>query len=84
MTAQSYLFVLVYMMVQAVLFGIGTLSILATPLVERAFVLMPAMVVITLLLSFPISWKIALMIRLSNHPVLARLRHRALIIDSQH
>lgn len=50
---------LVFMMVQAVLFGIGTIIVLATPLAENAMQLMPWVVVISSLISVPLSWVIA-------------------------
>ncbi len=78
MTTQFYIYALVYMMVQAVLFGVGTVFILATPLIEDAFVLMPVMVVATLLLSIPITWVIALKVRLSNDHTLVHWQQRAL------
>ena len=69
-------------MVQSVLFGVGVILILATPLIDHAFVLMPVMVVATLLLSIPITWVIALKVRLSNDHTLAHFlahgRQRAL------
>ena len=50
---------MVFMMVQAVLFGAGTIAILLTPLRDQAFVYMPAMVVATMLTAAVISWEIA-------------------------
>ena len=50
---------MVFMMVQAVLFGAGTVAILLTPLRDQAFVYMPAMVVATMLIAAIISWEIA-------------------------
>lgn len=50
---------LVYMMVQAVLFGIGTVLVLATPLREQAMLLMPWVVATTFVISVPISWWLA-------------------------
>jgi hypothetical protein len=50
---------LVFMMVQAVLFGIGAIVILATPLQTRAVELFPAMIAISVALSLPLSWWLA-------------------------
>ena len=50
---------LVFMMVQAVLFGIGVVAILATPLDEEASTLMPWMIALTFLVSAPLAWLIA-------------------------
>jgi hypothetical protein len=50
---------MVFMMVQAVLFGIGMVSILDTPLTRDAMTLVPCMVVVTFLVSAPLAWWIA-------------------------
>jgi hypothetical protein len=50
---------MVFMMVQAILFGAGTIAILLTPLRDQAFVYMPVMVVATMLIAAVISWEIA-------------------------
>ena len=50
---------LVYMMVQAVAFGIGMVAILATPLADRADELVPWMIGLTLVVSIPVSLVIA-------------------------
>jgi len=50
---------LVYMMVQAVAFGIGMVAILATPLAARADDLVPWMIGLTIVVSIPISLAIA-------------------------
>lgn len=51
--------VLVFMMVQAVLFGIGMVGILATPLNANAMTAIPYMIVATFIVSAPIAWLIA-------------------------
>ncbi|AWK86891.1 hypothetical protein [Azospirillum thermophilum] len=56
--------VLVFMMVQAVLFGIGALLVLATPLSEWAMALMPWVVGISTVVSIPLSWILAPRLRL--------------------
>lgn len=50
---------LVFMMMQAVLFGIGVVTILATPLSHEAARLIPGMIVLTMLVSLPLSWWLA-------------------------
>lgn len=50
---------LLFMMIQAVLFGIGAVLILATPLQGRAAELMPILVVLTMALSGGASWWLA-------------------------
>ena len=51
--------ILIYMMAQAVVFGIGVVLVLATPLADIAMTLMPYVVATTLALSAPISWWLA-------------------------
>ena len=50
---------MVYLMVQAVMFGIGVMLVLGTPLAGMAMTLMPWVVAMTAVLSIPISWMIA-------------------------
>ena len=50
---------MVYLMVQAVMFGIGVMLVLGTPLADMAMTLMPWVVATTAVLSIPISWMIA-------------------------
>lgn len=50
---------MVYLMVQAIVFGIGVVLVLATPLANHAMQLMPWVVVTTALISAPISWMLA-------------------------
>lgn len=75
-----YLSILIYMMTQGVLFGIGTLTILLTPLSEEAEILMPIMVGVTMFLAMPIAWIVARMVRLSN----PRVNHLAHHIRGNH
>ena len=49
----------VFMMVQAVMFGLGTIIVLATPLSAFAMHLMPWVVVVSVAISAPLSWMIA-------------------------
>lgn len=50
---------LIFMIVQAVVFGIGTVLVLATPLQREAMELLPAVVVASFIISLPVSWFIA-------------------------
>ena len=59
MSVRFQIAVLVFMMVQAVLFGIGVLVVLATPLSAFAMQLMPWVVGISGIISLPLSWIIA-------------------------
>lgn len=64
MTIRIAIAALVFMMVQAVLFGIGVLLVLATPLSEFAMTLMPWVVGVSTVVSLPISWMVAPRLRL--------------------
>ena len=50
---------LIFMIVQAVLFGVGTVLVLATPLAEYAMALMPWVVGLSFVASVPFSWFLA-------------------------
>jgi hypothetical protein len=50
---------MVFMMVQAVLFGIGMVAILATSLDEKAMTLIPWMIAATFFVSVPLAWMLA-------------------------
>jgi hypothetical protein len=50
---------MVFMMVQPVLFGIGMVIILATPLNQNAMTLVPWMIVATFFVSAPLAWLLA-------------------------
>jgi hypothetical protein len=50
---------LIYMMVQGVLFGIAVITLLVSPLSGHAMQLMPWVVGITAIASVPLSWMIA-------------------------
>lgn len=71
--------VLVYMVVQAVLFGIGTVLVLATPLKEQAMALMPWVVGTSAVVAAPAAWMIAprLMARYYRRRELEAARIRA-------
>jgi hypothetical protein len=51
---------LIYLMVNAVVFGVGMISVLMTPaLVQHAFFWIPAIIVTSFVLSAPLAWFIA-------------------------
>ena len=58
--------ILIYMMVQAVVFGIGVVLVMATPLASIAMTLMPIVVATTLIASAPLAWWIAPFARASH------------------
>jgi hypothetical protein len=59
MSIRLQISILVYVMVQAVMFGIGTILVLATPLSAFAMSLMPWVIGTTAIVSAPVSWLIA-------------------------
>ena len=51
---------LIYLMVNAVVFGVGIITVLMTPtLAQHAFFWVPAMIVTSFILSAPLAWFIA-------------------------
>jgi hypothetical protein len=50
---------MVYLMVQAVMFGVGVVLVLTTPLADMAMTLMPWVVATTAVLWISVSWMIA-------------------------
>ena len=51
---------LIYLIVNAVVFGVGLISVLMTPaLAQHAFFWIPAIIVTSFVLSAPLSWYIA-------------------------
>lgn len=54
---------LVFLMAQGVLFGIGTVAVLSTPLAAYAPALLPWVVAVSALVAAPLSWFIALRMR---------------------
>ena len=50
---------LIYTMVQGVMFGIGAVLVLATPLRDQAMTLLPAVVIASAILAAPFAWFIA-------------------------
>ncbi|MGZ5865818.1 MAG: hypothetical protein ACXWKC_10585 [Xanthobacteraceae bacterium] len=59
MSVRFQIAMLIFMMVQAVVFGVGTTIVLSTPLSTLAMQLMPWVVGISVIISVPLSWMIA-------------------------
>jgi hypothetical protein len=59
MSKRAAIAILIYMMVQAVTFGVGVILVMATPLATVAMTLMPYVVVTSLVASAPLAWWIA-------------------------
>jgi predicted phage tail protein len=59
MSNRTRIAILIYAMVQAVVFGAGVILVLATPLAETAMALMPWVIGLSLLISAPIAWMLA-------------------------
>ena len=55
--------ILVFMMAQAMTFFTGLVLVLATPLSERAWELMPWVIGLSLVVSAPVAWFVAPMLR---------------------
>lgn len=58
---------LIYMMVQGVLFGLGVIAIMASPLNAQAQTLIPWLVGVSAIVSVPIAWIIAPRLRARFH-----------------
>lgn len=55
----------IYLMVNAVLFGVGTVTVLSVPALDaNATVLMPLVIIGSFILALPLSWAIAPRLRL--------------------
>jgi len=59
MPTRVQIFAMVFMMVQAVLFGVGIVTILMSPLRDRAMVAMPIMIALSMAVSAALTWMIA-------------------------
>ena len=57
--ARLWIAVLVFMMIQAVLFGVGAVLVLTTPLKDVAMQLLPVVVIASAIVAMPIAWFIA-------------------------
>ncbi len=65
--------IFVFMMAQAMVFGTGAVLVLATPLSASAMHLMPWVVVLSTIVSLPLSWVLAplFIVRFAGRPALA-------------
>ncbi|MEZ5817798.1 MAG: hypothetical protein R3D44_12015 [Hyphomicrobiaceae bacterium] len=63
---------LIYLLVQGVLFGIGTVLVLATPLDELAMRLMPWVVGVSFVVAIPLAWWLAPRLRLPRSRRISR------------
>ncbi|MGZ6040506.1 MAG: hypothetical protein ACXWKR_17690 [Phenylobacterium sp.] len=59
MRTQIAIAAVLYMLVQGVLFGLGVIAILASPLAAHAQTLIPWLIAATVPISVPIAWMIA-------------------------
>ncbi len=82
MSNRTLIAVVIYMMVQAVVFGIGVVLVLATPLADIAMRLMPFVVAVTMVMSAPISWWLAPLARAAHERQL-NARNPGRSIDDQ-
>ncbi|CBS85969.1 conserved protein of unknown function [Azospirillum lipoferum 4B] len=65
MSTRLRLAILIYGMIQGVVFGIGTVLVLAVPsFSEQAMTLMPTVVIVSIVLAAPIAWFMAPRMRL--------------------
>ena len=65
MSTRLRLAILIYGMIQGVVFGIGTVLVLAVPsFSEQAMTLMPTVVILSIILAAPIAWFVAPRLRL--------------------
>jgi hypothetical protein len=62
--------ILIFMMAQAVVYGIGVVLVLATPLSELAMTLMPYVVALSLVVSAPVAWWLAPYARAAHERIL--------------
>ncbi|WP_029004016.1 hypothetical protein [Azorhizobium doebereinerae] len=73
MSVRLQISAMLYLMIQAVLFGAGIIAILSTPLAQQAFTLIPQMTIATALVSVPLAWMLAPRVR-----AIGRRRNRPL------
>ncbi|MGJ4962106.1 hypothetical protein ACQR2C_08020 [Bradyrhizobium sp. HKCCYLRH3061] len=59
MSVRTQISAMIFMMVQAVLFGAGVLTILLTPLSDHAMIAMPVMIASSVALAAILFWQIA-------------------------
>jgi hypothetical protein len=75
MSIRLQISLVIYMMVQGVLFGIAVITLLVSPLSGHAMQLMPWVVGITAILSVPLSWMIV-------PRLCARFEYRSISLES--
>jgi len=63
MSVRLQIAVLVYMLIQAVSFGIGIVAVLSTLLMNHEMALVPWVIVVSALISIPLAWLIAPLLR---------------------
>jgi hypothetical protein len=66
MSKRMVIAILLYMMAQGVVFGIGVVLVLATPLANIAMTLMPFVVAVSLVAAAPIAWWLAPLARAAH------------------
>jgi hypothetical protein len=59
MSTRLIVAIFVFMMAQAMVFGAGAVLVLASPLTGFAMHLMPWVVIVSVIVSFPLSWMLA-------------------------
>ena len=72
MTNRMAISLLIYGLVQAVLFGVGMIAIVVTPLSNYAIYSIPAVVLLSALIAVPVAWKVAPIMRARHQRRLAR------------
>ncbi|WP_034823798.1 hypothetical protein [Hyphomonas pacifica] len=78
MTNRSAISLLIYGMVQGVLFGVILLAVLYVPILKaNAAIFIPLAVLLSIIVAIPLSWKIAPMLRARHQRRMARKRHLA-------
>jgi len=82
MSNRAAIATLIYMMVQAVVFGVGMVLVMATPLANVAMTLMPYVVAASLIASAPLAWWIAPYAR-ASHERLLNAREPGRSVDDQ-
>lgn len=66
MSVRLQIAAMLFLMIQAVLFGAGTVVVLTTGLVEYGLPAMAAVTLVSAALSVPLAWKLAVYLRTHN------------------
>ena len=78
MTNRSAISLLIYGLVQGVLFGAGLLAVLYIPALKaNAALFIPLVIAGSIAVAIPLSWKIAPLLRARHQRAMARKRHLA-------